>query len=389
MISIVCVYNDVGAFERCLVSSLRRQSAPHELIPIDNRGGLFIEAAAALNHGASSAHGDWILFAHQDVSFISDDWLSRAERILDALGSSLGWAGVVGRTIDGDIKGFLIDRDILLGSPLTYPEEVQTLDECILICRRHNTQYFEVGVSAWHVYGVHACLVALEDGRQNYALPLLVHHESPSTNTLGLDDARRAVWDRHGDTWPVVWTTWGKIGPRLAIPRLSMRMLRGASRRFWKACRGYFGWKDMRYNCSGEIVDALIPGNGDVHVLHQAIAAQPPIYVTALYPQPLQSRNVCHCFTGLELTNLSATQIVISEDLAKLLPDAPLALTKTSSDIVVCIRAEDLRLKPKLSKFLQSRCKQAIYAAPWDNIMRPVLFSLLPAYDIVTESSRI
>ncbi|MGB8510003.1 MAG: glycosyltransferase family A protein, partial [Pyrinomonadaceae bacterium] len=78
----VCVFNDGEVLERRLLASLRAQTSPHELVTVDNRESQFDSAAKALNRGARRAHGDWIIFAHQDVALLSPDWLARCEEML-------------------------------------------------------------------------------------------------------------------------------------------------------------------------------------------------------------------------------------------------------------------------------------------------------------------
>jgi hypothetical protein len=95
MLSIVCVYNDADVFGARLRRSLERQTNQAELIAVDNRDGRFASAAAALNAGAATANGDWIVFAHQDVELLSDDWIAHVEQRLNAC-PDIGWAGVAG-----------------------------------------------------------------------------------------------------------------------------------------------------------------------------------------------------------------------------------------------------------------------------------------------------
>ncbi len=94
MISVVCVYNDEEMLAARLLKSLREQTAAHEVIAVDNRAGRFESGAAALNHGARQAKGEWLAFAHQDVSFIAADWLARAEVMAARKHEDASWADV-------------------------------------------------------------------------------------------------------------------------------------------------------------------------------------------------------------------------------------------------------------------------------------------------------
>src|SRR5262249_2532584 len=175
--------NDEAVLRERLLASLASQTTPHETITVDNCESRFQSAAAALNWGAARARGDWLLFAHQDVSLIGDDWLARAERLLDDL-KLTGWCGVAGSDPSGRFRGMLLDRAALNGEPSDVPIEVQTLDECLLIHRRQNgdSKLFDEQLTGWHAYGVEACCTAIRVGAKNYVLPIPIWHDSKSTN---------------------------------------------------------------------------------------------------------------------------------------------------------------------------------------------------------------
>ena len=106
MFSVVSVVNDAGMAENRLLRGLTRQSVCHELILVDNSDHRFPGASSALNWGARRAKGDWIVFLHQDVELLAEDWLASAEEMLNRLPSA-GWSGVVGRTKTGRWRGIL------------------------------------------------------------------------------------------------------------------------------------------------------------------------------------------------------------------------------------------------------------------------------------------
>ena len=68
-VSIICVFNDPEVRRGCLDRSIaeHRDEAAVEYLPIDNVDGSFATAGAALNHGASLASHDYLVFVHQDV----------------------------------------------------------------------------------------------------------------------------------------------------------------------------------------------------------------------------------------------------------------------------------------------------------------------------------
>ena len=92
-VSIVCVFNDPEVLEQCLARSIAAglSGAPDtEFLPVDNRGGAFSTAGAALNHGAGLAHNPVIVFVHQDVVLHSLEELERAAHILEGDAATIG-----------------------------------------------------------------------------------------------------------------------------------------------------------------------------------------------------------------------------------------------------------------------------------------------------------
>jgi GT2 family glycosyltransferase len=189
MISVVCVFNNRQCLDRWLVSSLRRQTAQHELHLVDNTDGAFASAAEALNHGAKQASGDYIMFAHQDISLTTTDWLDTTESLISTL-PSLGVAGVAGKVE----KGPHTLSNIKHGDPpiyacdtrLSMPVKVQTLDECLAIIpeavfRRHR---FDKDLCPdWHLYIVEYCLRLKCEGFEVYVIPQPLYHEGASIGT--------------------------------------------------------------------------------------------------------------------------------------------------------------------------------------------------------------
>jgi hypothetical protein len=69
-VSIVCVYTDPAIRREWLDRSVHaygRHAPGVEYLPVDNVDGRYRSAGATLNHGASLAGNDVIVFVHQDV----------------------------------------------------------------------------------------------------------------------------------------------------------------------------------------------------------------------------------------------------------------------------------------------------------------------------------
>lgn len=155
MISLICVYNSPRVFQD-MSRSLAGQTAVHELIEIDNTTNRFPSAASALNYGATLAHGDILVFLHQDVLFrqswglqaIADELTSLQENAI------LGLYGAGGDIVYGEMPTI----------PLTAAE---TLDECLIAMKQSTWQSFnfnEALCNGWHLYAVELCLRASAGG---------------------------------------------------------------------------------------------------------------------------------------------------------------------------------------------------------------------------------
>lgn len=232
MISVVCVYNNEEIFRDYLLKSLKNQNVEFELIGIDNTSNEFKSAAAALNYGGKKARNKYIMFAHQDVSFLPNSWLEDAERFLDSI-SDLGIAGVAGMSEIGSTNPERGRNIIKHGEPpevwpwgnrIQNPEPVQTLDECLVIVPKSTfdvLQFDEKTCEGWHLYAVDYCLSAKERGFGVYVLPMEIYHLSTGAANLKKfkwisgqlpDDyykILKKVLEKHANTSKVIYTTCG------------------------------------------------------------------------------------------------------------------------------------------------------------------------------------
>jgi len=234
-VSVICVFSDPEVRRRCLDRSIeeQRREANVEYLPIDNTGGSFSTAGAALNHGAALAMNDYLVFVHQDVYLHSLRRLEYAAGML-ADDPSIGVLGAAGITASGKIVGRIRDRAILLGTPASRPSEVDSLDELLfmvprdLIAREPLCEEPELG---WHAYAIEYGLRARSLGLRVCAVDLQVTHNSLTTNLDRLDVAYAAVAARHPGALPVR-ATCGWIGAQrggggiLAAHRWRYRWLR-------------------------------------------------------------------------------------------------------------------------------------------------------------------
>lgn len=200
MISIVCVYNDENILNNWLLKSLKNQTVEFELIPLDNSKNTFKSATEALNYGGKKAKGKYIMFVHQDVCLLTQDWLEKAEKFLDKI-SDLGVAGAAGMRKMKILKIYDVGTiPTESGIGMVYhgyekepwrcnkdfknPVEMQTLDEQVLIIPRNvfeNLKFDEKICDGWDLYGVEYSLSVRKIGLKAYVLPLPVWHKSTGT----------------------------------------------------------------------------------------------------------------------------------------------------------------------------------------------------------------
>jgi hypothetical protein len=214
-VSVICVFNDPYVRRGCLDRSIEehRHEADVEYLPIDNTDGSFPTAGAALNHGATLATNDYLVFVHQDVYLHSLRRLEQAAGML-ADDPSIGVLGGSGITAGGGLVGRIRDRVILLGRPASRPSEVDSLDELLFMAPRSligREPLCEAPELAWHAYAVEYGLRARSLGLRVCALDLPVTHNSLTTNLERLEVAYAAVAARHPRSVPVR-ATCGTIG---------------------------------------------------------------------------------------------------------------------------------------------------------------------------------
>ena len=220
MISIVCVYNDEKVLESFLLKSLQDQTAKYELILEDNTSSRFSSAAQALNHGGRNASSKYIMFVHQDIDLLSDRWLEDAERWLDTI-PNLGIAGVAGMSEFGSTNKER-GRNIIghgnpeqvwsWGNPISMPDVVQTLDECLVIIPKKifDAQGFDaITCDGWDLYAVDYCLSIKRIGRQAYAIPMFVYHGSTGHLTERYFSVLSKVLKKHKKYFEMINTTTG------------------------------------------------------------------------------------------------------------------------------------------------------------------------------------
>jgi Glycosyl transferase family 2 len=368
MLSLVSVFNDAAKVQARLVASLKRQDAPHQLVLVDNRDGRFSGAAAALNWGARQAVGDWIVFLHQDVELLAEDWLGRTEQWLTGLDRN-GWHGVVGRNARGRWRGLLCDRAMVFGEPFDRPVEVQTLDEVVLIHANHGPGYlyFDERVPGWHAYGVDACCNALRRGARNYVLPAPIWHDSNSTNQAGLRLAHAYVWEKHRRAFGRIYTTCGVL-PHPYGWSGSWRVSQAQQTiRHWF----YAPWRwpgDFRNAFSRtpwEVLEEWTRDEAAVDCLHEKQDTAPLLAGSGFTDRTAAPRRILHHYRGPDPPPRLSDCVVIAPELAGRFRELRGRLPSGLRRLIVCLHLDDRGARPDLWRRrlgCNSRCALAVEA---------------------------
>jgi hypothetical protein len=248
-VSIVTVFNDPEVRAACLDRSLEahRAEAPDtEYLPVDNSGGAFASAGAALNHGAAQAKHDHVAFVHQDVYLHSLTALEEAAgRLADDDG--IGMLGALGVTHEGRFLGRVRDRIFLLGDPAFDPVPVDTVDELLFMIPRRLLEQEPLPEDpefAWHAYAVEYGLRARAQGRRVCAVDIPLTHNSLTANLDRLEVAYVAIAAKHPAGMPVQ-TPQGKV-PRVRERAGRLRAHRWRYRWLLESARAQQGRGAMR-----------------------------------------------------------------------------------------------------------------------------------------------
>jgi glycosyl transferase family 2/tetratricopeptide repeat protein len=190
--------------------SLRLRGVPHEIVGIHDARSL----AEGYNRGVRKAHGDILVFSHDDIEIFAPDFAARlVNRLgdLDVIGLAgtdrvcggswvdAGWPHVFGqvgmRAPDGIIAGTYLLRG-------TCAAPMQALDGVFFACRRavaDAVPFDERTFDSWHLYDLDFTYSAFKAGfRLGVGNDLLIVHDSAgSFGESWLGHARRFM-SKHG-----------------------------------------------------------------------------------------------------------------------------------------------------------------------------------------------
>lgn len=179
--SIICCYTNKELMHEMLVSSLEKQTfKDYEFLPINNKELGFVSASETLNYASNNAIGEILVYAHQDLSLVDEDFLKKLCAFCDEYEFGVaGVAGVVGKekqvfssvTMDIDYR--------IAGKQLNEVKEVDALDECLFIIKKDNFMKFDNLGDTWHFYAVEYSIRCKLANKKVLLFPLSVYHLSP------------------------------------------------------------------------------------------------------------------------------------------------------------------------------------------------------------------
>lgn len=181
-VSIVCCYNNTEQYDM-FIDSLNKQTAPFELIGIDNQTQKYKSCSRAYNAVLGEINTKYVIFSHQDIVLDEETALERfvgyLEKtepfdIIGVAGAKAGEKRIFTNVHDG--KGKFAGEERIVGL-----QEFDTVDECFF---GGSTEYFlkypfdEVLCNDWHLYAVERCLNTKVNGNKVYACEVPLIHSS-------------------------------------------------------------------------------------------------------------------------------------------------------------------------------------------------------------------
>lgn len=184
---VFCVANDAAI----LAANLARSPDIAE-----GRVGLTVlwhRASAASAYGTAFAQSDaaFGIFVHQDV-YLPRGWLLRMEEQIAALNrAEPGWrvAGAIGIDREEVHRGRIWDSGLAreIGTQLSAPVRVQSLDEVLLVMPRHAAHLWDAALPGFHLFATDLVLASEVQGSPAFAFDNPLIHNTRATVRLGPD----------------------------------------------------------------------------------------------------------------------------------------------------------------------------------------------------------
>jgi len=180
MISVICACNNEKIYNDMLLPSIKKQTVTdYEVIKLNSAELGLSGAANTLNYGAKLAKGDLLMFVHQDVELLSENFF--ADLIKFSRENDFAIAGVAGVvTKEKQVYSSVVMdvNRVQAGIKNTSVKEVDSIDECLFIIKKDNFKGFK-DYGTWHFYAVEYSIRAKQKGERVLLFPLEIYHLSP------------------------------------------------------------------------------------------------------------------------------------------------------------------------------------------------------------------
>lgn len=203
--SIIVPINNKEQYSGFLYTLMNQETnVTFDVISIYNFNNEFKSSAEMLNFGRSLSNSEYLLFCHQDL-IVPNIWIQKIYNHFirfETTGYKLGFLGIAG-TSKSNMGVFTESGAIYLsnkastfnGKDISYAQimrqnhgtykEVQTLDECVLVCSSTlNILFDEETFDHYHFYGADICLSCINQGYSNFAIDADCFHISDGQKNL-------------------------------------------------------------------------------------------------------------------------------------------------------------------------------------------------------------
>ncbi len=185
LFTIITIINEWDVYEGFKRTLEAQDFSDYEIKVIDNCNNEFKSAREVYGNVALEAKGEYLLFVHPDIRFVSNNDLMNVVSWVKKIGDFgvVGVAGTPEEICNGNrvILSNIIhgENKIRVGKKIEKEYEVQTVDECFFIVKR--SEIYKVPFSnkgGWHLYAVELCLQFVKNGKKNYVIPIELWHLS-------------------------------------------------------------------------------------------------------------------------------------------------------------------------------------------------------------------
>ncbi len=229
MIDVVAAVNDEDVLAANL---LRSPMLARDDVRFHARRG-FHSASRAYDDALSDCTADIVVFAHQDV-YLPEGWQAQLmAQVAQVAQRDPEWGvlGVYGVTAQGRHAGCVWNSGLqrVLGAPFEQPVPVQSVDEALVVLRRHSGLNFDPKMPGYHLYAADLVQSALDRGLGAYVVSAPVVHNSRRARLLREDyfEADRYLAHKWFDRLPIRATPAPVLpwGPRWLALRAAHRVM--------------------------------------------------------------------------------------------------------------------------------------------------------------------